>query len=674
MRRGRPSKPLASTSSSVPEERKTSEALQKLVSTSSTANDNSSSSTGQKNWEASFKNKTPSWPGAISANSNASGSTGFNNGFGESFSPSIISSTITSKPTSFPSPALNPTSSPSSSSTLFADLLPHPSTSLSASRCGTPSSNVSALSMDSLSRSDSTSNRMNAFKSSLPVATPTRLESSSTAVHTSFSPITTFQIEAVILPKIISELTGEDTGPPLPRRPQSLIVPSLSTKPELVSRASQTSPALMASWNSPRAPSSIAINSNGTSQSPISSKMEEIMRPAEIVTKAPFFDLLGDDDQEELKLFNSSTIIDTQSASISAPRPLDSPTSSSSKSNSQLLEASRGKFRPTKPDENFVILSNSTPVLHSTQSSTLISPLIVSTLDARDRFPSLDQIDSKPQKVEQWQSIVEKEEESSDEEAPDFAPSIVKKGSVEESRDESFPPSTQWKEKISSNSYKFIPVRQSMSNLPPLPELSSSTSKPWAVPSIAPVVRTSSPLIAPQPQSIQRQAAISSLVSRYENLSTEPSSETSSSRRAPPSLASKPFDLRRGSRGEVDRRRTSSGQAVVDYFEQRFPDAGGLDNHFNTSSPKSMASTIISASTEESSSTIPTVIKPRPLFKPVPPLPSSSPRRPASLANLIAKPTSSRSDKTRDVEEEEPGFIGVSNMRNKWESLTSSKK
>lgn len=665
MRRGRPSKLLASPSLSIPEEHKSGQALQNSIATSSTSFTSgiSSSSTGQKNWEASFKNNsTPSWPGAISTSyvkANASGS----NGFGESFKPNVLSSTTITKPSSFPSPAFNPASSPSS--TLFADLLP-PST-ISASD-GTPLSSNSVLALKSGALPESSLDRSDALKSSVPLTSPSpiQLDSSSNTFPTSFSPTTFFNTEVVPISssKLMPELTGEDTGPPIPRRPQTLIVPPLSTKPELISRASQTSPALMASWNSSITSSILSNSPNGTARS--SPKVVEIMQPTEIVTKAAVFDLLGDDDQEELNRFNSSTLVESQLPSKSSPSS-DLSVLSSTRPSSQLLEASRGKFRPTKPDGNNFSDSNSTT--SSTQSPVSTVTPTVGTLDVKDRFPSLDQMDSKVQQVEQWQPIVEKDEESSDDEVEDVTTSIAKKDTVEEFEVDSFPPSDLSKEKSSSSSTKFIPLRQSISTLPLLPEPSSLTSRPWQVPSITSVPRTSSPLIAPQPQSVQRQAAISSLVSRYENLSTEPSLDISSTRRAPPPLASKPSVLRRGSLGRSDRR-ASSGQGVVDYFEQRFPDEGELDNHSSTSTSLSTPSTIKS-SNEQSAFTTSTVVKSRPLFKPVPPLPSS-PGRPSSLASVIAKPTINTKFITKESEEE-PEFIGVSNMRNKWESLTSKK-
>lgn len=131
------------------------------------------------------------------------------------------------------------------------------------------------------------------------------------------------------------QVTGEDAGPPLPRRPPtaspappssptpfetlpSTLAPS-TNRPLLVERGSQTSPHLLASWKNGSTtstpisigsqPSSTA-GSNGRSGLRQSSIPEfDLSSPSEASTsKPPAFDLLGDDGDSTLDSFAPGTV------------------------------------------------------------------------------------------------------------------------------------------------------------------------------------------------------------------------------------------------------------------------------------------------------------------------------------------------------------------------------
>ncbi|GAA5868450.1 hypothetical protein JCM1840_006999 [Sporobolomyces johnsonii] len=175
-----------------------------------------------------------------------------------------------------------------------------------------------------------------------------------------------------------SQLTGE-TGPPLPRRPPAVSSPtvlsplsspappsapalpapvSAAKKPELVSRYSQTSPQLMASWRNGSSattsfatfgPKSASTSTNGTSSGLRQSSIPqlELSQPSPSPepptstnekVKAPSFDLLGDEDE-----FNTDAF---------APRPLSS--------------ASRSPALPASPVQQ---IASSPPALRSPEQS-----------------------------------------------------------------------------------------------------------------------------------------------------------------------------------------------------------------------------------------------------------------------------------------------------------------
>ncbi|KAK4702101.1 hypothetical protein P7C70_g4121, partial [Phenoliferia sp. Uapishka_3] len=548
------------------------------------------------------------------------------------------------------------------------------------------------------------------------------------------------------------QLTGgsdNEVAPPLPRRPPNKSsfpevqapTPTLPSKPELISRASQTSPHLMASW---RPPTTNAQASSGLRQSSIPSPLSLSPTPTSYVStsaskpatpaatspstsaRKPVVDLLGDDEDD----FAPSPVSrppPAQPVTASASLPPSTATKRMSLGGELGADAARGKFRPTRPSDAFVqpptigVMGKSASGYTSSFSPTSAysagkTGTANDALDAKDRFPSLDDFDAPSlnkvhsPKEESWQAIVEKEEDSSDDEPEAFAPKRTVTGNGSQA---SLPPATKPKfvrptptpappPMISSPGQeardfanlptirrpqssedegdidlgpalssirKFAPTGNNNATKP-LPQIDDDFSPP---PSPYGRLQASPVIQQPTPQTAKRQAAISSLVSRYETISSVAPSSTGG--RPPP--PAKPSSLRKDSissstsssslknRPPVSSSTWISPKADLDGFQNRFPDSEGLDTHFAASvsprptpsvAPKPKPSLLPSAQPSASS---PSTSQRQP-FKPVPP-PSSASSSPVSTRPLPARPT-----------EEEPAeekFAGVSNMRSRWEGI-----
>jgi len=277
------------------------------------------------------------------------------------------------------------------------------------------------------------------------------------------------------------QLTGEDAGPPLPRRPPSASpatprqaapsAPSLpsdsassnlapsSNRPLLVERGSQTSPHLLASWKNGSTASNTsssgvqppAAPANGRSGLRQSSIPEfDLSSPSEPSTsKPPAFDLLGDDGDSGLDSFAPGTV-----PLPASPQPNllpKSPTlppkpsfenSVANKRTSFLAPSSappgetkeREKFRPVRKSIAGVVESDG----DKSEGKAEIEA------DVEERFPAIP--DSAPSTSEgarrEFEEVVERNEEgpdSSDDETPTPVPSSkVEKPSF--SDDEDFAP------------------------------------------------------------------------------------------------------------------------------------------------------------------------------------------------------------------------------------------
>lgn len=411
-------------------------------------------------------------------------------------------------------------------------------------------------------------------------------------------------------------------------------------------------------------------------------------------------DLLGDDD--DLPTARSQSQVPSTTGPPSLPlKSLPQATSAVSKRMSLGGELPRAQFRPTRPSDAASLPPPTIGVMGKSPSgfTSSFAPApakpAADPLEAKDRFPSLDDFDAPAVRTDSsredsWQPIVEKEDDSSDDEPERFAPNRPATGQ----RQATLPPATKPKPFMPATTPAPPPMvvspdqqARDFANLPPIrrppssedegdidlgPALSSirkfapsgNNNAPKIAPPAeddddfaAPPPRSSyEPVLqAPTPQTAKRQAAISTLVSRYETFSNEPP--------APPS---KPASLRRA--GSVSSSTSShhrapsanwiSPKADVDGFQHRFPDSDGLDTHFTTSvtppAPKPKPGPL----SPKRSSTVSSAPVQRLPFKPVPPA-AVSPTT-ASARPLPQKP---------DAEEEEEKFAGVSNMRSRWEGI-----
>lgn len=705
-----------------------------------------------------------SWEGMSSAVGNRStpispAQTAVNGGFGDSFSAfggrASFGETFKSQTPS--PPPISPAPSPSlgTASVLFSDLVSpsHSSGGLSPSNGSANAgfdawrNGKSATGSMRPSTSSSDSSKFDKEAAFTPNYNLLSL-SSKPSLPTSFSTSSFSPSPPAQSPKP-PQLTGAgDAGPPLPRRPpvasspapvQSPL-PRKPEKPELVNRASQTSPHLMASW---KPPPSLATSSLKESTVPShaltpSPTLEGFNLPT-IVARKPVVDLLGDDEDG----FGPSPIARPQTAPTTGPAASSDqgrPTTMSTARKRMLLvggpsefnfEASRGKFRPTRPSDaappaaTLGVMGKSpsgyTSSFASSSSSFDRKPSL-EKLEAKDRFPSLDDLDARsptppplsvPTPVSragtgtqpnEWQPIVEKEDESSDDDPEEFAPKrIGRAGETPAPRSKPKPSVLQAQPLVSSPDQH----ARDFANLPPISRVESSedegdidlgpalasirrfaptsnngpklepTQEGW---SASPIPRqTSSPVIqAPRPQTAKRQAAISSLVSRYETISSDApvSGRTSTDGKRPPPPA-KPASLRKDSTESAHRAHPSaasssssswaSPKADAEGFHQRFPDSEGLDGHFAASLP--LPGEPSPALSSPPPPHVPPKVAPK-RFGQQPSPASSLQSSHSGPARLPFKPVPlPLAPKSEEQNEEEEKFVGVSNMRSRWEGM-----
>ncbi|ORY57112.1 hypothetical protein BCR35DRAFT_296112 [Leucosporidium creatinivorum] len=841
MRRGRPTKgslapPAAATAAVEPDTR--------MVKTGGEA------PIAGREWEpmgSTASGSGSAWPTGKSAPSTGS------NGFGDAFSVGPSSAGTASSPAvasfgdSFaPSAASPPTTSfsPSSNGAMFADLVPPSATSSPKPGPMVPkqavSSNAGGLSSFGnegwTSRSSSAAAIPQATSPAPPPAKAGQLDDEKAAFESTYPSLDDFPAPSFTpshiptdkpAPSATSAVTGAssksfgtafvpspspvpaqltgDAGPPLPRRPvgETTSLPLLPSplplrapsKPELVSRSSQTSPHLLAGWRPPI----------GTSTRLNKSEVHDTMRSPEPVAlpglatglsnKAKSFDLLGDDvdndDEFAPKPLNTSSSASSTLPSSTLP-PLTQPTASTLPPLTQTVPASstgnvaskrmsfiggsfggqsfdstssastREKFRPVKPIEGAPQAKSPAPI-PAPQAPSSTAATSGNDEDAEKRYPSIDLLDTTPpapspkvstpepqrtgSKDESWQPIVEKEDadESSDDEPEDFAPRPVGNSNGREARPLPQPPTStstglQPAATITSNSSTLPPISRldSMSSSegggdidlgpalssirkfapvaeqPPQQQQQQQQQQPkddWSPPSVSrptfspnrsPTTSRGPPLLAPKPQSSKRQAAITNLVSRYETLSTttSPTSESaphalgpnttgssSSSKRAPPPPAAKPTGLRRGDslssntsdcQAASNRPHWASKAASPHHFQQRFPDAEGLDKHLTgemPSTPPSAGASSGSFGAGAGAGAARGGGGDRQPFKPVGP--PGTPKRDSFLPsqpNLTSTSSGGRPlpkvpSAAEQEEQEEEKFAGVSNMKSRWESM-----
>ncbi|KAL8280057.1 hypothetical protein RQP46_007638 [Phenoliferia psychrophenolica] len=658
-------------------------------------------------------------------NANGNGN-GLAPAFGESFK-SLSPSPPSRGPSPGPAASANaPSSRSASAAGLFSDLVAPSASASNANANANLSFEAWKLSKQTSSSSSSPS----------PLATG--------APEPSFSPnYGLLKLDSAPPPPSSLSSAVEELAPPLPRRPPQSnqsqsqgsgqgqktasaaeVVHSplpqrdypSSTKPELISRASQTSPSLLNDWKPP--------SSSATASASSYSKQTDQWRPAKQHSaptpstalpyspprnRKPMVDLLGDDEPEP-------PAAATRTGPPALP-PKSLPTSPPPTANKRMSLngeslPSRAQFRPTRPSETTTM---------GKQAS-----IVGKNDDVMTRFPSLDDFDApvvpasasggrQSEGDEQWQQIVERPEVDADDDSSDDDEGPQQPSSFLPRRppSSSLPPATLPEPSslpIRSPSPPFhhpSPLsptpsqkQRDISNLPPIrrppssesegeidlgPALSSirkfapvgnNNARPPTLAEAdddddfeAPTPKNREPLVlqAPTPQTAKRQAAISSLVSRYESISNEP-----------PPPPSKPASLRRGdsisssasstSHQHAKRHSVSSSSASnswispkadVGGFESRFPNEGGLESHFAAPAPPPAATKPLFTPRPSSSSSQ------RLPFKPVPPTSSSSnTSSPSSF-----KPTATSTPTKEEKEEEEEKFAGVANMKSRWEGI-----
>ncbi|GAA6031687.1 hypothetical protein JCM8097_001934 [Rhodosporidiobolus ruineniae] len=320
--------------------------------------------------------------------------------------------------------------------------------------------------------------------------------------------------------KMPAQLTGDAPGPPLPRRPPTSTPsqperlptpgapspapspapdPALPTqqaqrqgfKPELVSRGSQTSPHLLASWRNGSAGSAGAAKDeppkeeekekSGLRQSSVPELELEAPSPAEGEKKPAkaAVDLLGDDDAEEdgfapRSLAGQAPLVASPSSAASTLPPLVSPspepTTTSASSLSGNVASKHMSFASPSPSaspiatggerEKFRPVTKRASWLPSASSSASSSPVpaspkpilppkpagkskeedeaVEAARTVEERFPALSIEDDGQEKgarkgtEEQWEKVVEKEDEGEDSSDEEVAPAPAPPAKEEE--------------------------------------------------------------------------------------------------------------------------------------------------------------------------------------------------------------------------------------------------
>ncbi|KDE07373.1 NAK protein kinase [Microbotryum lychnidis-dioicae p1A1 Lamole] len=436
------------------------------------------------------------------------------------------------------------------------------------------------------------------------------------------------------------------------------------------------------------------------------------------------------------------------------------------------FEASREKFRPVKPADSPsasrpTFSSQASPNQRAETVAPTSKPKAATKDDlstVEQRFPEAEAIGStgphsvanEPKEEETWQKIEEKEDESSDDEveqveditirprlsgprmpnertysSQSFKKEEEKKvvNDIEPAADQVVSPTSGYPvlppiTRMDSTStdgggdidlapalasiLKFAPVAPPKPNIPK-PDFNEKEGRS-AASSSSSATRSGPPILAPRPQSVNKQDQINNLVSRYEGLSS--SSDPGNRKPLPPVPAGKPTTLRQTSASSGKGRPAfgakkasqaavpttteetapphwSSKQASIGNFSSRFPNAEGLHKHLTgettlnpattatrpSTPPRSYASpsSAVNISTPSSpafsngTTTASGSTRPPP-FKPVPP--TSGPSTPQRSYALPPSSQTTAPNKPSDGEEEEERFAGVSSMKSRWESIT----
>ncbi|KAK4047595.1 Ark- serine/threonine protein kinase [Microbotryomycetes sp. JL221] len=327
------------------------------------------------------------------------------------------------------------------------------------------------------------------------------------------------------------KLNGDRTNVPISSKkaPSSL---SLSIKPDLVSRSSQTSPQLLDNWklpnsshdmlrldksssqietndqqnkerNKPRALSGLGLSQ--TSSSP--------QQPSKLMTnKQPSFDLLGDDDEQlpqEVNRFSQSIMTKRFDAK---------------KLETSMTDKERQKFKPVRPTFGTTNHDKSNTNSNKIQNRTIDDSTFI-----EQRYPPLDQLDdindfSKP--IQRQSST----ESSDDDMIEDFEPKkrLDSSSKVESIQTQRIEPLRQESDVSDTGGdidlgpalasiQKFAPIdNQSMSNFSSTPTTTRESSSTTNNDNNDNSQKRQPPILAPKPTSLKRQDQINSLVTKFD--------------------------------------------------------------------------------------------------------------------------------------------------------------
>ena len=514
------------------------------------------------------------------------------------------------------------------------------------------------------------------------------------------------------------QLTG-DNGPPLPRRPAqaehrpmeatATQTPAIESprptvsqltqgwgKPELVSRASQTSPRLMAAW---RPPTSLAQAVGGSNAA-----------GGPRLTKPPQKDLLGDDDDDDDDDGFAPGPAGGRAATpltadpSAGPRALPGMSSGAFRTGGSLASTigggpgspAREKFRPVRGGSGAALGSpGGVGARFGGVSPATVAPML-GAIEASERFPALNDFDTpspvskppaEPAKADvslaeavlplpvslEKEAIVQDDSSDDDagpEEVEDFVPR--NRLGAEPARSPSLPapmkavtpaPAPNLLSDEGDNDGGRIDLGPALSSIrrfapgavsPAAGQVfggfsSSGVRSPagsdYDPPSALRSTKSPPPILQPKPQSVKKQAAIDSLVEQYSKLGTatpEPTGASAGTGAKPPPLAAaKPAGLRKNSVGPEAVPAAPIAHATTGKSSYGVPDASAASQATTGRASYGVAE------------------KARPLFKPTPPgvggLKGPRPMGKVGAAQAV------------NEQEEEEKFAGVKNMKARWE-------
>ncbi|KAM0788072.1 hypothetical protein ACM66B_001243 [Microbotryomycetes sp. NB124-2] len=520
---------------------------------------------------------------------------------------------------------------------------------------------------------------------------------------------------------LVPQLTGEK-GPELPRRPPQKSEPRLqqslsaslststlpsasalprrfdsssfnSTKPDLVSRSSQTSPRLLALYQqqsgssvlSPTEQKSRALSglSSSSSSAPEQTSVTGQLSSNEISNKRQqSVDLLGDIDDDSPST-TTTNVLGFDGASLDKQSPGEQRQTTPSATTASDAEERR-KFRPVRP--TFTDGTAKTSENGRTLAAT-----------AEERFPELEEFDA-PSPVSRTAGRVEAAS-SDEDEIEDFAPrkrpeQLQQPRSAQE---QSPAPTGEYGE--GGGEIDLRPALASIRKFAP----TSPTTAP------EPAAKSPPPILAPKPQSFKRQSQINQLVSRFDSISPSTSTESVKAKASstdvaiepdrerrrtsssppppvPPPASTKPLHLKTASsskpRPQFGSTKVTSSSAGVTNGNQRpppFKPVAPPSSSLTSSGPNSPLRTSASTSSFGSpahgggSGIAGVKTVKRPAFGGA----ASNSMKPKSLTNekasqLAPDTSSTASNDRREQEEEEEKFAGVGNMKQRWEALSKT--